>query len=291
MKRPRRLTLDYIKKFVKTEGYTCLLDSYRRGDKILLKCPNNHIYECTWANFQQGFRCRKCYHDKRRTSIEEIKNISKNNGFICLSKTYRYDGTKLKFKCSKGHIFEKRYDLFKAFTSCPICNKERKLDTIDEIKKIVSKKDYQLLTTVPKYIRKLFKIKVKCPKGHIYDVRWGCFEGGSRCPVCKIINFCGPNHPNWKGGITADPYCDAWLDKEYKDSLKERDGNKCLNPYCFKTSKKLVIHHIDYDKKNCHPLNLITMCDPCNGRANKDRDWHTSWYQAIIYRRYIEQKK
>ena len=68
----------------------------------------------------------------------------------------------------------------------------------------------------------------------------------------------------------------------------ERDGYKCLNPTCNKTSTRLSLHHIDYDKKNCAPKNLITVCNSCNGKANKDREWHQSWYQAIIYLRYIK---
>ena len=57
--------------------------------------------------------------------------------------------------------------------------------------------------------------------------------------------------------------------------------------FYIKYMKKKMFHIREWsNKKNCHPLNLITVCDPCNGRANKDRDWHTTWYQAIIYRRY-----
>jgi len=96
----------------------------------------------------------------------------------------------------------------------------------------------------------------------------------------------GPNNPNWKGGIAADPYCAVWLDQEYKESIKERDDYMCLNPCCLKIGNTLAIHHVDYNKKNCGPMNLITLCDSCNGRANGDREWHMSWYQAIINRRY-----
>ena len=97
----------------------------------------------------------------------------------------------------------------------------------------------------------------------------------------------GKNNPNWKGGISFDPYCQAWVDQEYKQSIKERDGNRCLNPLC-NNEHDLCLHHIDYDKKNCNPFNLITVCRSCNSKANKDREWHTSWYQAIIYNRYIK---
>ena len=95
----------------------------------------------------------------------------------------------------------------------------------------------------------------------------------------------GPLSPTWKGGISCEPYCQDWT-KEYKEFIKERDGYRCLNPYCHKIDNKLHIHHTDYNKKNCHPSNLITVCRSCNSRANKDRNWHKVWYQAILYRRY-----
>lgn len=99
-------------------------------------------------------------------------------------------------------------------------------------------------------------------------------------------NNTGKNNPNWKGGISCEPYCQVWADKEYKDSIKERDGYKCLNPECNKKSDRLLLHHINYIKKDCRPTNLITICQSCNSKANYNRKWHKSWYKTIIYRRY-----
>lgn len=96
----------------------------------------------------------------------------------------------------------------------------------------------------------------------------------------------GDKHPNWQGGISQDPYCCIWKDKGYKEEIKERDGYICLNPMCNHKSKRLAIHHIDYNKENCHPRNLIALCTSCNAKANFDRDWHTSFYQEIIRRIY-----
>ena len=96
----------------------------------------------------------------------------------------------------------------------------------------------------------------------------------------------GENNPAWKGGISCEPYCDVWMDQEFKQSIKDRDNNRCINPDCWKTSIILNIHHINYVKKDCHPFNLITLCASCNTRANKDREWHKSWYEAIIYNKY-----
>jgi hypothetical protein len=90
---------------------------------------------------------------------------------------------------------------------------------------------------------------------------------------------CGPTNPMWRGGKSFEEYCVEWTD-DLKTLIKYRDGNKCLNPYCYKNDSKIVVHHIDYDKKNCTFDNLISVCSSCNSRANKDRGWHKSWYKA-----------
>jgi len=102
----------------------------------------------------------------------------------------------------------------------------------------------------------------------------------------KKGKYVGELSPRWKGGISYEPYCSLWSDKEYKESIKERDGHKCLNPSCSKEHELLHLHHINYNKKDCNPKNIITLCVSCNGKANVDRGWHKAWYKAIIYQRY-----
>lgn len=95
----------------------------------------------------------------------------------------------------------------------------------------------------------------------------------------------GDKHPNWRGGISNEPYCDVWADKEYKEDIRERDGYVCQNPECWgdiKEGEKLSIHHTDYNKKNCHPSNLITLCRSCNSRANVNRDYWKELYSGIV---------
>ena len=101
---------------------------------------------------------------------------------------------------------------------------------------------------------------------------------------CRDLNNSGPLNSQWKGGKKSEPYCYSWKDSEFKSFIKERDSHRCQNPDCWKTFNNLSIHHIDYDKKNCHPDNLITVCVSCNSRANVDRRWHKSWYNAIMQR-------
>ena len=98
----------------------------------------------------------------------------------------------------------------------------------------------------------------------------------------KMLITSGDNHWNWKGGISCEPYCDAWADKEYKESIKERDGYKCKNPDCPGKHSRLCIHHIDYDKKNCAPENLLTLCIGCNSLANFNREYWEELFKLVV---------
>lgn len=95
----------------------------------------------------------------------------------------------------------------------------------------------------------------------------------------------GENNPNWKGGISAEPYCFVWGNKEFKEFIRSRDNYKCQNPQCTKPSKRLAIHHIDYKKKNCNLNNLIVLCYVCNSMANYNREWWKCYYKEIMIRK------
>jgi hypothetical protein len=103
---------------------------------------------------------------------------------------------------------------------------------------------------------------------------------------CRAEWMVQENNPAWNNGSKSEPYCPLWLDTEYKKSIRERDGNVCANPACLKTTGRLCVHHIDYNKKNCEPFNLITLCNSCNSIANTDREWHEQWFKTIMNRRY-----
>lgn len=99
---------------------------------------------------------------------------------------------------------------------------------------------------------------------------------------------CGALHPQWKGGTSTDPYCHIWGDQEYKKDIKMRDDNICQNPNCSGKCNRLPlhIHHVNYDKMNCHPWNIITLCCSCNAKANKNREYWEIFYQNILFEKY-----
>lgn len=119
-------------------------------------------------------------------------------------------------------------------------------------------------------------------------ITWEQRSGKERARELKQMahdRISGSNHPNWHGGCTEDGYCEEWRTQELKDYIKERDQHTCQNLQC-NCNSRICIHHINYNKKDCDPHNLIVLCFSCNSKANFDRDWWQSYYTEIIRRKY-----
>lgn len=285
-----RLTFEYVKEIIEKEGYKLLSTIYvNASEKLLIQCTKGHIYEASWDIFNRGNRCKKCSVErtssKQRHSLEYIREQIEHNEYKLLSNNYKNASTKLILSCSRGHIYETNWNAFQGGTRCYTCFGTPKKN-IDEIRSFSKSVGYELLSNM--YINAVEKLKFKCPNNHIFECSWNNFgtNHGSRCPICWSIQNRGPNHCQWRGGLSFEPYCEIFSDKEFREYIKERDGYKCLNPCCSKKSNILAIHHIDYIKKNCNQENLITLCSSCNGKANYNRDWYKLWYQILMNQRY-----
>lgn len=94
----------------------------------------------------------------------------------------------------------------------------------------------------------------------------------------------GSKNYNWNNGSSFEPY-GLEFNKELKLFILERDNYKCQCPNCkIINPKKLHIHHIDYDKTNNTPENLITLCGSCHTKTNNliKREYWIDFYQNIM---------
>jgi endogenous inhibitor of DNA gyrase (YacG/DUF329 family) len=98
----------------------------------------------------------------------------------------------------------------------------------------------------------------------------------------------GKNHPNYIHGESNFPYPPEFND-QLKEFVRKRDNYKCQG--CGIPQKelyrKLDIHHIDLDKNNCDTINLISLCSPCNIRANFNIKYWQNHYENIQIERKV----
>lgn len=288
----KRLSYSFVKETFEKEGYTLLSKDYINNyTKLRYICPNGHRHSVTWRDWYsvgnnkdgKGSRCPYC-SNKIKLTYEFVKSEFEEEGYELLSTEYVNNHTKLDYLCPDGHEHSITWNDWQQGYRCPYCYGNVQYG-FEEIKSSFEKEGYILLSEV--YVNNKTKLSYICPNGHVGTTIWSNWLRGHRCQICWSIGNFGEGNPNWQGGKSFEGYCSVWQDQEYKQDIRERDGNKCLNPYCnSKDPNDLTIHHIDYNKQNCHPSNLITVCRSCNAMANKDRKWHKAWYRAIMYIRY-----
>ncbi len=219
----------------------------------------------------------------KKLDFHDVKLSFEVEGYTLISKEYKNNKSKLRYICPNGHTHSINWNNWSTGYRCYYCNGNIS-PTIDDVRQSFEMEGYTLINK--NYINNRSKLKYICKLGHSNEVTWDHWVSGVRCGTCFYIYNSGINNPSWKGGVSFETYCGAWKDKEYKQDIKDRDGNRCLNPYCASPNKRdLTIHHINYNKKDCKPSNLITVCRSCNSKANTDRDWHKSWYNSILCRR------
>ena len=79
----------------------------------------------------------------------------------------------------------------------------------------------------------------------------------------------GPLNPAWKGGVADWPYWSNW--KTVARKIRDRDKWTCQDCGEQRSSwgVHLHVHHIDVDKFNNNPSNLISLCAACHRQRHR----------------------
>jgi len=94
----------------------------------------------------------------------------------------------------------------------------------------------------------------------------------------------GEDHYNWKGGRSTYGYPKEW-NTTFLDSIRQRDSYVCQlcgihqDELSIGQVKKLDVHHIDYNKDNCDPSNLLSLCRNCHVKTNYNRKYWRDYFK------------
>lgn len=122
--------------------------------------------------------------------------------------------------------------------------------------------------------------------------RWQLKSRAKTDPYCFLCaaKINGLNHrlekaPGWLGGKSFEPYTFEF-DHERKELIRARDNYICQICLAPQNGKRLAIHHIDYDKKNCDHRNLISLCPTCHSKTNHKRIYWQYFLTAKMLTKY-----
>jgi nitrate/TMAO reductase-like tetraheme cytochrome c subunit len=152
--------------------------------------------------------------------------------------------------------------------------KQSKTKRSDEWFQSVGKKVYQ----------KISEAKL----GKTWETLYGKKKADQRKEVYQKMTSLSGN-PNWLGGRSFTERPHEW-NETLREQVRERDGHRCQQ--CFRHESelhfkngqpcKLSVHHIDYNKKNNKPSNLISLCASCHIQTNYSRkDWEKYFKERV----------
>lgn len=114
---------------------------------------------------------------------------------------------------------------------------------------------------------------LKCGKKIAYKANY--------CSSCAKL---GERNGNWHGGLSFENY-PIEFNNILKWKIKKRDHYKCFMCGWMpikESRKRLVIHHIDYNKNNLEMDNLITLCSKCHQETNYNRNKWIEYFKGVI---------
>jgi len=104
--------------------------------------------------------------------------------------------------------------------------------------------------------------------------------------------FIGKNNPNWNNGTSFEPY-GIEFNNQLKEFIRKRDNFRCQQ--CFRNQDelfrntvagvrkvKLDVHHIDFNKRNNNPNNLISLCHSCHMQTQFNREEWINYFQEKL---------
>lgn len=97
-----------------------------------------------------------------------------------------------------------------------------------------------------------------------------------------VLAQLGEKNHAWLGGKSFEPYTTDWTNT-LRRSIRERDFYTCQVCKEPQGDRALQIHHIDYNKTNNNPENLIALCLSCHIKTNTKREY---WKEYFLTKQY-----
>lgn len=182
-----RFTIAGLQQHAEKLGGKLLTKEYNYKQPVHWQCSKGHVWNAKASpvvNYNQW--CKLCAIENSKLSIKEFQKIAESHGGKLLSEQYITINDKLKWQCSKGHIWEAVASNVKGGTWCRKCNTENSKLTIELFQNIAKERGGKLLSE--KYIRINSKLKWQCSKGHTWEAKPDNIKKGSWCKICSIVN-------------------------------------------------------------------------------------------------------
>lgn len=175
-------TYEEVKKYIEIESNSnCKwldLAYVNTKTNLNLECHCGRKFITTLKSFLIGKqRCDICSgnaYDIRVIKEWLLKNAS---NIQVMDEKYINANSSLTFKTSRGYVFKKTWS---NFLRNPYCHEEVRFEEMENY--INSKDGFELIDK--EFVPYNKKLTIKCPKHHVFNMKFDSFHKGSSCPYC-----------------------------------------------------------------------------------------------------------
>ena len=121
-----------------------------------------------------------------KLTINDMSKLAAKRGGKCLSTIYINVGTRLRWQCAKGHIWETTPEKIHMGRWCQKCSGKRNGDlrrlNIEQMHELATKRGGKCLST--EYIGAITKLRWQCSEGHVWEATPNNIQRDHWCPKC-----------------------------------------------------------------------------------------------------------
>lgn len=184
-------------------------------ESVDLECGNGHRWSAVASNVISGSWCKQCGFDKRRRSVDDLREFAGLNNGECLSEDDASARDLVSWRCEYGHEFRRRRTDFKGCIKfCPKCKTgpaivgpraNLKEDMLARCRASASERGGECLSNT--YINFHSRLRWKCEKDHEWDAMpSNVVHKGSWCPQCSREERSGkPNRHHRQEAVGMNP--------------------------------------------------------------------------------------
>lgn len=167
-----------------SRGGECLTTHYATmTTPVTWRCSNGHTWDCEFNYIKnKGQWCPECAINKKLT-LDEIHNLARKQGGVCLATQYKSMAEPLLWRCSKGHEWKARpLDIKHKNSWCPYCAHVARLSIQDAIS-IAIDRGGECLSK--EYINSTSLLIWRCAKSHTWKNSLSGIRSKKQwCPYC-----------------------------------------------------------------------------------------------------------
>lgn len=219
-----------MQELARERGGVCLSEAYiNNSTKLRWRCAKGHEWKATPAHIAMGGWCPPCCGRNNPRSLERMRTIAQERGGECLSKVYRRNEVKLRWRCALGHTWSATPSGIISGHWCPRCGGSQPR-TIQDMRRVAAARDGECLSRT--YRNAVTKLRWRCKDGHIWSAVPSSVMTGSWCPTCRDLHSGDSQRLTLEDMLaTATARGGECLSKEYRNTSTKlhwrcADGHK-----------------------------------------------------------------